>query len=224
MEEGVAGEALAGTLLDGIPGVEGGGRFQSRRYEGGRLVSARLAGDAARLTLPDGSTVITAGMPLGELMAAQRASGAPNVIAASGEAPSSPVARAIMPLATSLLAIGPVRAFARRRLATVKVKTRSRPREHSWATRSSGGRTARGARAGCASARRRHGPARCRLKWFTVYWPGRDSRVRTPRQPSSAPPSPRRAAANTARRRSDTPVPSQGSPAASCVVRRTPSS
>jgi short subunit dehydrogenase-like uncharacterized protein len=132
MEAGVVGEALAGTILDGLPGVDGGGRYDGRCYAGGRLVRARIGGDAVRLTLPDGSQVTTASMPLGELMAAQRASGAPSAVAASSEAPSSPAIRAVLPLATALLAIGPVRAFAKRRLAGVKFKARERPREHSW--------------------------------------------------------------------------------------------
>ncbi len=131
-EPGRIGDALAATILDGIPGVPGGGRFQSRRYEGGRLVPARLGGDAIVLTLPDGTQVTTANIPLGELMAAQRASGAPAVMAASSEAPSSPVMRAIMPLATALLAVGPLRTFAKRRLAAVEMKARPRPRESSW--------------------------------------------------------------------------------------------
>jgi short subunit dehydrogenase-like uncharacterized protein len=71
-------------------------------------------------------------MPLGELIAAQRASGAPAVIAASSEAPSSPVVRSVLPLVTAALAIAPVRAFATRRLAGVKIKARPRPRAHSW--------------------------------------------------------------------------------------------
>jgi short subunit dehydrogenase-like uncharacterized protein len=129
---GVIGEALAGTILDGLPDVDGGGRYEGRRYEDGRLVRARIGGDLAHLTLPDGSRVTTASMPLGELIAAQRASGAPSVVAASSEAPSSPAVRAVLPLATALLAIAPVRAFAKRRLARVKVKARERPREHSW--------------------------------------------------------------------------------------------
>jgi short subunit dehydrogenase-like uncharacterized protein len=131
-EEGVIGEAFAGTLLDGLPGVEGGGRYSGRRYQDGRLVRARLGGDVTRLTLPDGARVTTAGMPLGELIAAQRASGAPSVISASSEAPASPVARAVLPLATALLAIGPVRDFAKRRLARVRLGARPRPREYSW--------------------------------------------------------------------------------------------
>jgi short subunit dehydrogenase-like uncharacterized protein len=132
MEAGVLGEALAGTILDGFPDARGRGRYEGRRYENGHLVRARIAGDQASLTLPDGTQVTTASMPLGELIAAQRASGAPSVISASSEAPSSPAVRAVLPLATTLLAIGPVRAFARRRLAGVKFKARERPREYSY--------------------------------------------------------------------------------------------
>jgi short subunit dehydrogenase-like uncharacterized protein len=132
MEAGVIGEALAGTILDGFPDARGRGRYEGRRYENGRLVRARIAGDPASLTLPDGTKVATASMPLGELIAAQRASRAPNVVSASSEAPSSPAVRAVLPLATTLLAIAPVRAFARKRLAGVKLKSRERPREYSY--------------------------------------------------------------------------------------------
>ncbi|GAA3269614.1 hypothetical protein Dvina_10255 [Dactylosporangium vinaceum] len=131
-EGGVVGDALAGTIVEGLPGLAGGGRFQGRRYRSGRLVPARLAAEPLHLVLPDGSSVTTAGMPLGELMAAQRASGAPDVVSASSEAPASPVARAVLPVATALLALGPVRSFARRRLAAVSTKPRPKPREHSW--------------------------------------------------------------------------------------------
>ncbi|XVU26994.1 hypothetical protein ACQPZJ_08125 [Actinoplanes sp. CA-054009] len=132
IEAGRLGEALAATILEGLPGVAGGRRFQGRRYRDGRLAPARLAGDPAVLTLPDGSSVTTAGMPLGELVAAQRASGAPSVTAASSEAPTAPIARALLPFAASLLAFAPLRSFAVRRLAAVEVQARPRPREHSW--------------------------------------------------------------------------------------------
>jgi short subunit dehydrogenase-like uncharacterized protein len=132
IEEGIIGEALAGTILDGLPGTEGGGRYQGRCYAGGRLVAARVGGDVAHLTLPDGARVTTASIPLGELVAAQRASGAPSVVAASSEAPSSPAVRAVLPLATALLNAGPVRNFAKGRLARVKLKARERPRPYSW--------------------------------------------------------------------------------------------
>lgn len=132
VEPGVIGEALAATLLDGLPGVPGGRRYEGRRYRGGRLVRARLGGEPTHLTLPDGSRVTTASLPLGELMAAQRASGAPSVVAASSEAPASPVFRVVLPLATALLSSARVRAFAKSRLARVRLKARERPREHSW--------------------------------------------------------------------------------------------
>jgi hypothetical protein len=95
-------------------------------------VAARLGGDVTHLTLPDGARVTTASIPLGELVAAQRASGAPSVVAASSEMPSSRVARAVLPLAGTLLAVGPVRNFAKSRLARVKLKARARPRPYSW--------------------------------------------------------------------------------------------
>ena len=131
-EAGPVGAALAGTILEGLPGVDGGGRFQGRRYANGRLAPARIGGEVSHLVLPDGSRVTTAAMPLGELIAAQRASGAPDVVSASSEAPSAPVIRAIMPLALALLQLAPVRAFATNRLARVQLKAHDRPREHSY--------------------------------------------------------------------------------------------
>jgi len=65
LEAGVLGEALAATIIDGVP--EGG-----RRYSGGRLVRARVGDEREHLTLPDGSRVTTASIPLGEPVAAQR--------------------------------------------------------------------------------------------------------------------------------------------------------
>ncbi len=133
IEAGPLGEALAATMVDGFPDAKGRGRYQGRRYTNGQLTRARLAGDPTTLTLPDGSNVTTTAMPLGELVAAQRASGAPNVISASSEIPASPAVRVILPVAVTLLAFDPIRAFARRRLARVQLKPRERPREYSWA-------------------------------------------------------------------------------------------
>ncbi|PRY44896.1 hypothetical protein [Umezawaea tangerina] len=132
MEAGTVGEALAATLLDGLPGVPGGGRYDGRRYLNGRLVKSRIGSDRENLRLPDGTHVTTASIPLGELMAAHHASGAPTVTSASSEFPSSPLIRAVLPIATALLTITPIRTYAKRKLATTKTPARPRPRPHSW--------------------------------------------------------------------------------------------
>ncbi len=132
MEAGAFGEALASTILDGFPDGPGGRRYEGRRFEDGHLVPAPLAGDPTRITLPDGSVVTTVSMPLGELIAAHRASGAPSVVSASSEAPNGPAVRVLLPLVTALLSIAPVREFAKRRLARVQLKARERPREFSY--------------------------------------------------------------------------------------------
>ncbi|MFJ3895385.1 saccharopine dehydrogenase NADP-binding domain-containing protein [Streptomyces sp. NPDC090083] len=123
IEEGTAGEALIGTLL---------GSLEGRQITDGRLTSALIFGDALRLTLPDGSQVTTASMPLGELLAAHRASGAGHVLSASSEAPSSFAIRAMMPAVSTLMRWGRLRSFTVRRLAQVRVKAKERPRDHSW--------------------------------------------------------------------------------------------
>src|ERR1700691_4732418 len=62
-EEGTIGEALAGTILDGLPGTEGGGRYQGRRYAGGRLVAAPVGRALAHLALPGGARGAAARIP-----------------------------------------------------------------------------------------------------------------------------------------------------------------
>jgi short subunit dehydrogenase-like uncharacterized protein len=125
-EAGLVGPALAGSLLDGF--AVGG-----RRYQGGRLVRARLGSDVERLTLPDGSAVQTIGVPTGELEAAGRASGAPFAVAASSEVPSGRAIRAILPAVAALLSLPALRNVAKRRLARVRVGPSERRREFSWA-------------------------------------------------------------------------------------------
>ncbi|BBA99197.1 putative integral membrane protein [Actinacidiphila reveromycinica] len=125
-EPGPIGSALAASIVDAI--AVGG-----RRYEGGRLVRARLGGDFQRFTLPDGSTAHGAGGPSGELVAARRASGAPFVVAASGMMPSGRAVRAVLPAAALLLARRPIGTAVKRRFARVQVEHSARKREFSWA-------------------------------------------------------------------------------------------
>lgn len=132
IEEGTLGEAFAATLLTGMPGVPGGGRYQARRISNGRIRPAGIGSRRQKLTTPDGHEVSSGLMPLGELAAAQRQSGAPEAEAASAEAPTGPL-RALFPLAEVFLRFGPLRRALIRRLAATRVSTRPRPREYSWA-------------------------------------------------------------------------------------------
>lgn len=130
--DGVLGEAFAATLLDGMPGAPGGGRFQGRRIAGGRVVAAAIGSRRLRLVTPDGEQVTTGLVPLGELAAAHRASGASEAEAASAEAPHG-MLRVLLPAAAVLLRVGPLRRALIRRLAAIKTTAHPRPREHSWA-------------------------------------------------------------------------------------------
>lgn len=123
--EGVMGEAFAATSVDVI--TTGG-----RSYRGGRLVPTRLASNVQRLTLPDGTTATTASVPSGELLAAQRASAAPNIDFTSALAPTSGVVRAVLPVMTVLLKLPALRRLMISQLASSKTKSAPRPRPHSW--------------------------------------------------------------------------------------------
>lgn len=116
-EAGKVGESLAASLIGGLA---------YRDRAAGRLGSRRM-----RLTLPDGTDVLTASMPLGDGSAAARISGAPVVIGASSMAPTGAF-RFVMPVATALLSIQPLAAFAQRLLARMPVPAAPRPREYSW--------------------------------------------------------------------------------------------
>lgn len=131
-EEGTIGEALAATILDGLPGVPGGGRYTGRVYRDGTLVEARLLAEPNTLVTPDGDVITCSGMPLGELVAAHHASGAPDVVCGSSEMPSSALARVAVPALARILTVARVRRFAVRRLAAVATSDKPRPREHSF--------------------------------------------------------------------------------------------
>ncbi|SFE44337.1 Uncharacterized conserved protein [Actinacidiphila alni] len=125
-EPGLMGYALAAALVDGV--AAGGGR-----YADGRFVRDRLGGAVERFALPDGTAVSSGSAPSGELEAARRASGAGTVTAASGAIPTGRAARAVLPLASLLLARPALGGAAKRRLARVKLPERPAAREISWA-------------------------------------------------------------------------------------------
>ncbi|MFE6483067.1 saccharopine dehydrogenase NADP-binding domain-containing protein [Streptomyces sp. NPDC057757] len=124
-EEGVMGSGFATSIVDSM--TTGG-----RRYKNGRMVTARLGADPQHLTLPDGQKVKSAGAPTAELLAAHRASNAPSVTVTTALAPTSPVVRAILPLAAKLMSFPALQRFAVRQLAGAKLKAAPRPRLHSW--------------------------------------------------------------------------------------------
>jgi hypothetical protein len=126
LEAGALGEALAATIVDGLP-------LGGRVVRAGRLARARLGVAPAAFTTPDGDPVTTAAAPSGELLAAWRASGAAEVVAASSEVPAGLAARLAIPVASALVRVPAVARFAIRRLARVSLSARDRPRRHSWA-------------------------------------------------------------------------------------------
>ena len=124
-ENGVMGDAFAQTSVDVI--TTGG-----RQFRDGRLVPVRLASNVQHLTLPDGSTVTSAAVPSGELLAAQRASGAANVDFTSALAPTAPAVRALLPLMTRVLKLPSARRIMVKQLAASRTHAAPRPRVHSW--------------------------------------------------------------------------------------------
>ncbi len=125
MEAGAMGAAFAASAIDVL--TTGG-----LRYEDGRLVKARLGADARQHTLPDGQSVKSAAAPSGELIAAQRASGAPDADVTTALAPTNRAVRAVLPLAGKLISVPALRRFAVRRMAGMQLKATPRPRRHSW--------------------------------------------------------------------------------------------
>ena len=124
-DAGPLGDTLAATIIEGLP-------MGGRRYENGVLVRAQLGADPERLVLPDGSTMVTAAMPTGDLEAARRASGASSAVSGSSMAPSAPLARFAMSAVAPLVGLRIVRDFAQRRLARVQPAAPAQKR-NSWA-------------------------------------------------------------------------------------------
>ncbi|MGO3325660.1 saccharopine dehydrogenase NADP-binding domain-containing protein [Gordonia sp. (in: high G+C Gram-positive bacteria)] len=125
VDEGLLGAALVTSIVDGL--AMGG-----RRFEGGRLIKTRLGGEVYQLTLPDGERLPSVEVPSGELIAAQRVSGAPSVSATSGLVPASLAVRATLPLLAAILQVRAVRTFVIKRMSGLTAKAAPRPRPHTW--------------------------------------------------------------------------------------------
>ncbi|GAB3921485.1 membrane protein [Microlunatus endophyticus] len=112
-EPGRMGEALAGSIIGGL--TAGG-----LRYAGGRLVRAGIGSRVETITTPDGTTIRTGSAPTGELIAAQRASGAPNVLAATSLLPTGLPVRVALTAIGVLARIGWIRSTLVRRMAAME--------------------------------------------------------------------------------------------------------
>lgn len=124
-EAGPMGEAIGATIVDAM---QGGGR----RYRGGKLVASQAGGAPLKLTAPDGYAFTTGSMPVAEMEAAKRASGAADVVSAAGAAPTAAVLRwVVFPLLANLMKVGFVRKAARKQFA--KMPSPARANEYSWA-------------------------------------------------------------------------------------------
>lgn len=123
---GPVGHTLASTIIESFP-------YGVRMYRGGQLVRVGVGDHPEELTLPDGSKVKTGNAGLGDLAAAQRASGAPTALAASCMVPTGAVARTLMPLVMGLLSFRAVRQVAVQQVAKMQVHEKPPVEKSSWA-------------------------------------------------------------------------------------------
>ncbi|WP_068176249.1 saccharopine dehydrogenase NADP-binding domain-containing protein [Mycobacterium sp. UM_CSW] len=120
------GSAVLASVIDGV--ADGG-----RRYRDGQLVRRRLGADHARIPLPDLPAVDALAVPTGELEAAHRASGAGDVLAYSSEVPSGRMVRTLLPAASALLAVRPIRSGLQRLVSRMRLSPPVKPGDVSWA-------------------------------------------------------------------------------------------
>jgi short subunit dehydrogenase-like uncharacterized protein len=120
------GPAVLSSVVDSLAG--GGAMLRD-----GRIVPMRLGSGFERLRVPDGSSIGTVAVPTGEILAAQAATGAGEIVAASSEVPSAAPIRAILPLAGRLMARPAVRRAAHRAIDRWRLQPPARSGEFSWA-------------------------------------------------------------------------------------------
>lgn len=126
IEPGRVGRSLAAT---GVASAVLGGR----EVRQGRLVSAPMARLPMRLTSPDGDVIGAASGATSELLAAWRATGAPEVLAATSIVPTGGLARSLLPVLSALVRLPGVAALAVQGVARIPLRAQARSRPHSWA-------------------------------------------------------------------------------------------
>lgn len=120
------GSAVLSSVIDAVA-------YGGRRYREGHLVRTRLGAEHAWIPLPDLPAIRALAVPTGELGAAQRASGAGDVVAFSSEVPSGRAVRATLPVLSALLAARPIRAGVQRLVNRARLTPPTTPGEVSWA-------------------------------------------------------------------------------------------
>ena len=137
-------EAAVKAEVAALPAVEGLGSavlsssvdvlaYGGRRYQGGQLVRKRIGGDHIRIDVPTGGTRQAVGVPIGELEAARRASGAGEVVAYSSEVPGGRIARALLPVMSVLLSVNVFRRALLRLVERLRIVPPVSPGGESWA-------------------------------------------------------------------------------------------
>lgn len=127
LDGGRVGDALAGSIIEVL-------RFGGREVRSGTLVRSATASRPERLVTPDGDELTTGGGASGELLAAWRASGAAQVVAASTAAPSGALVRRVaLPVMNGAIRVPGVAGMLRRIVARVSLPTAPMSRPSSWA-------------------------------------------------------------------------------------------
>jgi hypothetical protein len=93
----------------------------------------RLGADVERTPLPGGGSIRTVVVPTGELEAARRASGAPDVSAASSEVPTDRISRLALPVMGAAMRFGPARRGLVRLVDRLQLAPPAKPGDFSWA-------------------------------------------------------------------------------------------
>jgi short subunit dehydrogenase-like uncharacterized protein len=120
------GSAMAGSIISGLS--RGG-----QQYAEAQLAHIPVFGDMEVLSLPDGAQVETFAVPSGDLVAVQRASGAPFVVAASNLVPGTALWRRLLPITAGLCRLRTIRNVVGRFLADVPLRPQAAVTTNSWA-------------------------------------------------------------------------------------------
>jgi short subunit dehydrogenase-like uncharacterized protein len=120
------GPAVLASFIDAV--AAGGWR-----YRDGQLVRTRLGSDFVRIALPNGKGLNAIGVPTGEVEAAQRASGAGDIIAFSSEVPSGRIVRMLLPAVSALLAKNRIRNGLQGLIGRLRLTPPAKSGSDSWA-------------------------------------------------------------------------------------------